>query len=68
VFEAKVLKEKVGEATVLLGQLCNPASDVGAAKKSMLATLDAAAASPDEVFSRSVVLFLFLSSISFVRC
>ena len=49
VFEAKVLKEKVPEATKLLGELCAPAGDVGAAKSSMLAAIETAAASPDEV-------------------
>jgi hypothetical protein len=49
VFEAKVLKENVADATKLLGELCAPAKDVSAGKASMLATLDSAAASPDEV-------------------
>lgn len=50
VFEAKVLKEHVGAATKLLGELVSgKPGDVAAAKAAMLATLDAAKASPEEV-------------------
>jgi hypothetical protein len=50
VFEAKVLKENVGAATKLLGDLVSgKLGDVAASKAAMLATLEAANASPEEV-------------------
>jgi hypothetical protein len=50
VFEAKVLKENVAAATKLLGEMItSKPTDVEAAKKVMLAELDATRLSPEQV-------------------
>ena len=67
VFEAKVLKENVGAATKLLGELVSgKPGDVAASKAAMLATLEAANASPEEV--RQVCFQCERGNIFSLRC